>query len=319
MISQPEGPAARRGLASQALGWVALALSGLVLAIAATLSQHGVPATGPAPVRLVVELPDALKIAILGLFALTAMLVMALLAPPRRRRRKKDDDDFQVVIETPPMSPWIPVALAVVVLTPLSALGYLLWRGWPMLAHRAIPSPPVASGPAGPVAAPPAVPRPDLSLPAFSGALGLLVLVVALGCFALMLWILFGDRLSRGSTEPAEPPSRPARPALEVVEESLDAIRREPDVRRAIIRCYRRFEEILSQSGRPRAPWETPAEFLRGALSSLQIPGEAARDLTQAFELARFSQHPLGHAERELAIEALCGIRTALEEPMHVG
>ena len=310
------GDAARSTFTSVA-GLAVLAFSGLVLAIAATLSQHGIPATGSGPVRLVVELPDAVKIAILAVFVLTALLVVAVLAPPRRRRRKKDDD-FQLVIEMPPMSPWVPLVLAVVLLMPLAVVGYLLWRGWPMLAHRAVP-PHLLAVPIGPTAATPPILRPDVSLPAFSGALGLLALAVALGCLIVMLWILFGDRLSPDSTEPAGPPSRPELPALEVVEESLDTIRREPDVRRAIIRCYRRFEEMLSRSGRPRAHWETPTEFMRGALSRLPIPEGAARDLTQAFELARFSQHRLGQAERELAVDALCNIKTALEEPAHAG
>ncbi len=102
---------------------------------------------------------------------------------------------------------------------------------------------------------------------------------------------------------------------MDAIEESLDSLRLEPDARRAIIRCYRRFEHVVADWGLPRAPWQTPTEFMRKALGRLPVPAAAVRRLTEAFEISRFSHHPVGPADRETALGALIEIKTALEEP----
>lgn len=112
----------------------------------------------------------------------------------------------------------------------------------------------------------------------------------------------------------AGPRSQPRLPErlIDAVEESLDALRREPDARRAIIRCYRRFEQALAGFGRPRKPWETPSEFMKEALHQLRLPSEPVGTLTGLFEVSRFSHHPVGQAERDLAVGSLVEIQAAL-------
>jgi len=100
----------------------------------------------------------------------------------------------------------------------------------------------------------------------------------------------------------------------QVVDESLDDLRADPDARRAIIGCYRKFERVAASSRVERRPWWTPMEFMREALSSLLLPPPPLRTLTGLFELARFSDHALGPTERDRALEALIEIKTAIEE-----
>jgi hypothetical protein len=54
---------------------------------------------------------------------------------------------------------------------------------------------------------------------------------------------------------------------------------------------------------------------MRKALGRLPVPATAVRGLTEAFEISRFSHHPVGPADRETALGALIEIKTALEEP----
>ena len=152
---------------------------------------------------------------------------------------------------------------------------------------------------------------PETSSPWFSGVVAVLALTVGAGCLALILWILFGDRLIE-SWEGLKP--RTSEGLLEAIDDSLDALRREADARRAIIRCYRRFEHALIRRGVPRDPWETPTEFMRRALGRLPLPPPVVKNLIDLFHLARFSEHPLGPRERDHAVDALLEIRTALEE-----
>jgi hypothetical protein len=91
--------------------------------------------------------------------------------------------------------------------------------------------------------------------------------------------------------------------------ESLDDLRAEGDVRRAIIACYARMEQALAVVGASRRPAEAPLEYLRRVLVSFApVPGSR---LTELFERAAFSVEPMGVPEREGAIAALEALQAA--------
>jgi signal transduction histidine kinase len=198
----------------------------------------------------------------------------------------------------------------VLVLVPYVALAYLLARaGLPELLQRlaedlarlaALP------GPAGPQAELPVV----ASL-LYTGTLGALVLGLSLGGLGVALWLLVGIR---AGAQQAAPPATSA-PALLVgaMDEGLAALDLGGEPRTAIIRCYRCFEGALARARVPRAPWQTPIEFMREATSRLPLPAAAARGLTELFERARFSREPLGPAERDAAGQALRELRASLD------
>lgn len=97
-------------------------------------------------------------------------------------------------------------------------------------------------------------------------------------------------------------------------EESLEELELGGDPRLAIIRCYARFERSLAAAETPRAPWQTPMEFMRAVLSSLPLDPDDVARLTRLFELARFSHHPVGPAEQAAALSSLLAIRDALSK-----
>jgi hypothetical protein len=98
-------------------------------------------------------------------------------------------------------------------------------------------------------------------------------------------------------------------PVAEALEESLDDLRREHDVRRAIIACYARMERVLARVGSARRPAEAPLEYLVRVLEQITANARAARALTELFERAKFSLEPLGTVEKEQAIAALEELR----------
>ncbi len=138
---------------------------------------------------------------------------------------------------------------------------------------------------------------------------GSLAVMAGLGALGLALWSALGDRLAP-DREDADP-AMPGAPLQTAVEESLDDLRAEGDPRRAIVRCYARFERVAADSGLERRPWLTPTEFMREVLARLSLPRAAVPTLTGLFELARFSHHPLGASERDRAVDALHEIRSA--------
>ncbi|HVS86303.1 MAG TPA: DUF4129 domain-containing protein [Gaiellaceae bacterium] len=99
------------------------------------------------------------------------------------------------------------------------------------------------------------------------------------------------------------------------LDESLDDLRAEPDLRKAIVAAYARMERALAAAGLPRRPSEAPFEYVERALVELDASAGAARRLTSLFEWAKFSQHEPEPQMRDEAIDALVAVRDELRTP----
>jgi hypothetical protein len=100
------------------------------------------------------------------------------------------------------------------------------------------------------------------------------------------------------------------------LDESLDDLRNDPDLRRAIVAAYARMEAALARAGLPRHPAEAPFEYLERALGALDTSAESVRRLTALFEWAKFSHHEPEPAMRDEAIDALVAVRDELRKPV---
>jgi hypothetical protein len=268
-------------------------------------------------VRLMPQLPEPLVYALGGLFILGAMAVLAVLFPAELRfRRKKKPKEFQLYHEPPKVSLGVYVTLVLVMLLPIGLVVWLYWSGWQPLGAghgQQQATPPARMAPL-PQTAPPD--RPAVAAPGFAWTLFILAAVVGLGMLGGGAWFLFGDRLE--SWWYGIPCEEARQALLEAVEISLDDLLRAPDPRWVVITCYRRLEQVLEQHGLPRAPWQTPVEYLHIALRRFRLPTVCLRELTTLFELAKFSTHALGTEEKQAAITALRTVKMALEEANRV-
>lgn len=93
---------------------------------------------------------------------------------------------------------------------------------------------------------------------------------------------------------------------------SVDDLRADADLRRAIVAAYASMEAALAAAGVPRHPAEAPLEYLERALLSLDTSAEAVRRLTDLFEWAKFSHHDPEPSMRDEAVEALVAVRDEL-------
>jgi len=137
----------------------------------------------------------------------------------------------------------------------------------------------------------------DVALALAAGASALMLLVA--GTAALLA-------LKRRRSRRVSPEADDAI-VLQALDKSLDDLRRERDVRRAIVACYARMERAFAGAGRGRRPHETPLEFLRRVLE--RVAREPGQVLTELFERARFSVEPMGEREKLSAIGALEKLR----------
>jgi hypothetical protein len=100
----------------------------------------------------------------------------------------------------------------------------------------------------------------------------------------------------------------------DVLDDTLDDLRAEPDSRRAIIVAYARMEAALERLGVARQEAEAPLEYLSRVLLALEVSPPPVQALTELFERAKFSHHPIGPVLKDEAIEALECIRAELRE-----
>lgn len=116
-------------------------------------------------------------------------------------------------------------------------------------------------------------------------------------------------------TPPAPQPALPPAPALDgALDEGIEALQAEPDPRRAVIAAYAGMERSLTDQGWRRRPSEAPFEYLRRLLPSAAVDRTAAAQLTELFETARFSDHPVLPAVKDAALQALLRIRADLDQ-----
>jgi hypothetical protein len=134
-------------------------------------------------------------------------------------------------------------------------------------------------------------------------------LIVILGLLFVAAAIVAAFLFRRGSGEPDETAPEVLAAALD---ESLDDLRSDPDLRRAIIAAYARMETALAAAGIPRDPAEAPLEYVERALLALDTSAGAVRKLTDLFEWARFSHHEPEPSMRDDAVDALVAVRDEL-------
>jgi hypothetical protein len=133
--------------------------------------------------------------------------------------------------------------------------------------------------------------------------------VVSLAALALGAYMLAARRRKRsGATGEGEM----AEHLADVLEDTLDDLRAEPDPRRAVIAAFARLERALAASGVPRGKAETAEEYVVRVLRTLDVDRGPVRTLGDLFASAKFSQHEVDARMKDTAIEALQRIRDEL-------
>jgi hypothetical protein len=140
-------------------------------------------------------------------------------------------------------------------------------------------------------------------------------LIAVLAGLGIVGAVVLARRRGRLDALPSLRLRRAAAGVSDVLDEAVDDLRGEPDVRRAIIAAYARTERVLALHGLPRRRSEAPLEYLERALTQLDASGESIRRLTDLFEWAKFSHHEPDPRMKDEAIDALLAVRDELSAP----
>jgi hypothetical protein len=279
---------------------------GLLLVLVATVGPPPPPVSDPGG-SLAVRLPDAVRLLAFVLLALSGLILLSL------QRRPRPSEEGLMASSTPRR---LPAGVPLLVLAALLLVVYFFWHRWPGGEGHPIETAFTAIADLLDLLA--QARKPATSVPFFDVTVAVLVVLFAVGAFALMVMVALADRLETWWGRRAAPAVTPPRPAPTA--EGPEDPRAEPDPRRGIIRAWRCLEHALASVRAPRAPWQTPTEFMRATRARLAVPGPPAERLTALFELARFSDRPLSAEAREAACDCLDAITAALEtEPLPPG
>jgi hypothetical protein len=282
----------RGGPLTAAILVLLLALVGLGSRPRSLAPDQAVPATGAGLLLLQV-------LASLWILAALATLVLLLLLGPRRRRGQPDPRRRR---EPTRVHPLLKVLGVIVPPALFAALLALLLVAASRNPDALLPNALTALGSAllqgpDPARAPRWAPFPLV--------FGAVSAVVALLAIAAAIWLWPRAR--------AAPALDEAPQLVQAVDDGLDALERETDPRRAVILAYVAMERSLAAQGLGRAAPETPIEYLLRVLARLPTCGDAVHRLTELFEEAKFSQHPIGQLSRAAAVQALTRLRQALQ------
>jgi hypothetical protein len=244
--------------------------------------------------------------ALAGVAAVVGVLALWTATPAQPARQKKirvfaSDDQFDEFGSSLLASAkLVAVVLAVFALLTLAALPLLARsseNGRPAVTSSRSHAPTTVSG---------ARPGPARSVDVAWVVVPVVVTLVLLGPAALVI----RRRRFRRDGATAEDESESLRAAVRL---SIATLEECEDPRVAIIGAYSMMEQRLADLEVSRASDETPGEFLERILRQPQVSAGAAREVTERFEEVRFSDHPIGEAERRRTLEALRRVASELQ------
>lgn len=157
--------------------------------------------------------------------------------------------------------------------------------------------------------------RADPPIPAFNSTagadrdIGLVLVCIVVGlALGLVAAVLFRAK------KPAAVIGTRHEAAIAILEEGLDALLAERDPRKAVIAAYVAMERAMARKGWARRPHEAPTEYLARVLGVAPARAQDLDGLVDIYEFARFSEHPVTPAMRDIAVDAVGRLRADLEE-----
>lgn len=109
------------------------------------------------------------------------------------------------------------------------------------------------------------------------------------------------------------------RRVVEALDQAIVDLPEDGDPRATVLAAYVRMTDALAEHAIPRAPSDTPLEFLARALAALDASADAIRRLTDLLEVAMFSTRTIDRAMANQAVAAFAEVRDELRSPTWVG
>lgn len=260
------------------------------------------------------ELADPVEVHWARVLLGSIVLLLLLVTARRMLRRlpkpgaKPADDDELTEPEGEPLSPWLKGLGALVVLATLGVAWFVVSSiGTPTPAEREFQGR-IVTGTG----------QRDTPSALDTGTTWQVLLLVG----AVLLATAVGSRwlAARRAVAPGADPVADERADVETLVAAVDAadagLSTAADPRAAVLAAYaamaRQLSRGLVRHGRETRPSDTAGELLDLAVDAGLVSGSPARELTDLFREARFSEHPMGEDARTMARRCLAQVRSEL-------
>ena len=222
---------------------------------------------------------DWLNYVMFGLMALGAIaIVVGVIARPDSGER-----------QTPKRKPLWPMLIALLAFALLLRRPERVDPGSVDAPNRQEPAP---SGPADAVSG--------------AGGVGGSELAALLVILAVAMLVIVVSKRRRGDHEDDEQPEEQLEAVITpAAKRAAEQLLTGTDPRSSVLLAYRNLESALESRDLAREVAETPSEHLRRVLVDLRLDTAPLLQLSELYQLARFSDHPISEAQQRAAGEAL--------------
>jgi Domain of unknown function (DUF4129) len=296
---------AEAGAPPRVPSWVAVPVAAGLIALVALASRSTSFAPGSTPIDFAPVLTTLEVIGYVGLAVGTIALLLGAALWRGRMRHLRAERLFGTKRQTAP-TPWWVNVLALVTM-----VGMIVFEAIVVIAYinelRRLADQAGSAGSGGDQL------NRAFGTPNYDPAALSVALVIVLGLGVVVLGLILRTRLQDDRV--AGGPDVEASATVAAVDRSLEALRGEPDPRRAVIAAYGAMELSLSGAGFGRRRSEAPLEYLRRVLAVPRLAADEIGTLTNLFQHAKFSRHAVDEPMRNRAITALERIRVATGGP----
>jgi hypothetical protein len=95
-------------------------------------------------------------------------------------------------------------------------------------------------------------------------------------------------------------------PSIEqIASQTINQLKIDTDYQKTVIHCYKQMCDWLNHKGVKKNSYQTPREFAMVVKEYIQVSPQTLYTLTQIFERARYSSHPISSEDRDQAIRCL--------------
>ena len=148
--------------------------------------------------------------------------------------------------------------------------------------------------------------------PAISTNLLIVLIFVLFGIVAAGLWRNFRAQRAISGFDLSEETKAKRAEIAGVLGDALTRLGQGGDYRGIILECYQKISQIIEIKGAFDGSPATPREFKQLAADRLQIQSRSLSDVTDLFELARYSDHEITREEAQAAIDCFSQLKAEL-------
>jgi len=153
---------------------------------------------------------------------------------------------------------------------------------------------------------------PNVSIPSSLVTALIIVLLIIVGLFLAVNLRWQSTSFASGFTNDEVEKQRTK--VADILDKAVQELRQGSEYRRTVLECYKRICEILETRSKIDGTPLTAREFETSVVNRLKLDSPYLSQMTDVFEVARYSSHEISKSEADLAINCLENLSSTLRQ-----